>query len=295
MGSAAFNFFVISGVSIYAVHEDNDDRDEDELEEDETPLGVKKIYDMGVFTITCTCSMLAYIWTFYCLIDYEVTQLEAWLTLGFMFVLLIAAYTADKCKQAKMKKIQEQKMGPEPSDKSMKEPKSSTRYSPLEFYQTLLPMQMGQAIKEEEYEKAKEMKEFLKGEFGTDKIQHINEDELKKRIQGESIIDRLKYRKQVGLVNIGKKSIVQKGQKVVIEEQDADHLAKDLRHDEWGFQNLKYSVSEASGSLKIKINNKKKQKAEIGIKTVEIAEGGAKPGKDYDHVEKVIQFTGNPH
>ena len=139
------------------------------------------------------------------------------------------------------------------------------------------------------------MKEFLKNEFGTDKIQHINEDELKKRIQGESIIDRLKYRKQVGLVNMGRKSIVQKGQKVVIEEQDADHLAKDLRHDEWGFQNLKYSVSEASGSLKIKINNKKKQKAEIGIKTVEIAEGGAKPGKDYDHVEKVIQFSGNPH
>lgn len=100
MGSAAFNFFVISGVSIYAVHEDNDERDEDELEEDGTPPGVKKIYDMGVFTITCTCSMLAYIWTFYCLIDYEVTMLEAWLTLGFMVVLLISAYSADRCKAA---------------------------------------------------------------------------------------------------------------------------------------------------------------------------------------------------
>lgn len=54
---------------------------------------------------------------------------------------------------------------------------------------------MGQAIKEEEYEKAKEMKEFLRTEFGTDKIQNINEEELKKKIQGESIIDRLKYRK----------------------------------------------------------------------------------------------------
>ena len=96
----AFNFFVISGVSIYAVHEDNDERDEDEIEEDGTPPGVKKIYDMGVFTITCTCSMLAYIWTFYCLIDYEVTMLEAWLTLGFMVVLLISAYSADRCKAA---------------------------------------------------------------------------------------------------------------------------------------------------------------------------------------------------
>jgi solute carrier family 8 (sodium/calcium exchanger) len=100
VGSAAFNFFVISGISIYSVSEDNDDRDEDELEEDGTPLGVKKIYDMGVFTITCTASMLAYIWAFYCLIDYEVTVLEAWLTLGFMFVLLILAYIADKHKAA---------------------------------------------------------------------------------------------------------------------------------------------------------------------------------------------------
>ena len=57
---------------------------------------------------------------------------------------------------------------------------------------------------------------------------------------------------------MAKKSIVKKGQKIVLEELDADHLAKDQRHEEWGFQNLKYSVSEASGSLKIKINNKKK-------------------------------------
>lgn len=60
--------------------------------------------------------------------------------------------------------------GEEPSMKSVKDPQNSTRYSPLEFYQLLLPMQMGQAIREEEIEKAKEMKEFLKTEFGTDKI-----------------------------------------------------------------------------------------------------------------------------
>lgn len=154
VGSAAFNFFVISGISIYSVSEDNDDRDEDELEEDGTPLGVKKINDMGVFTITCTASMLAYIWAFYCLIDYEVTVTEAWLTLAFMFVLLILAYIADKCKAAQYKKEQEGKLGAEASMNSQKHPEKSTRYSPLEFYQLLLPMQMGQAIKEDELEKA---------------------------------------------------------------------------------------------------------------------------------------------
>ena len=96
-------------------------------------------------------------------------------------------------------------MGPEASMKSQKMPEKSTRYSPVEFYQLLLPMQMGHAIKEEELEKAQEMKDFLKTEFGTDKIQNINEDELKKKIQGDSVIDRLKYRKQVGLVNMGRK------------------------------------------------------------------------------------------
>ena len=39
------------------------------------------------------------------------------------------------------------------------------------------------------------MKDFLKGEFDTDKIQHVNEEELKKKINGDGLIDRLKYRK----------------------------------------------------------------------------------------------------
>ena len=56
-----------------------------------------------------------------------------------------------------------------------------------------------------------EMKAFLAAEFGHDKIQHIDEDELKIKINGEGLLDRLKYRKQVGLINVGKKAIVQKG------------------------------------------------------------------------------------
>ena len=113
VGSAAFNFFVISGISIYSVSDDNDERTEEELEEDETPLGVKKIYDMGVFTITCTASMLAYIWSFYCLIDYEVTMVEAWLTLSFMAILLILAYSADKYNERQQKKKKAAKQGSE--------------------------------------------------------------------------------------------------------------------------------------------------------------------------------------
>ena len=69
------------------------------------------------------------------------------------------------------------------------------------------------------------MKEFLAAEFGTDKVQHVDEEELKSKINGEGLIDRLKYRKSVGLINIGKKAIVQKGQKLIIETQEASKLA----------------------------------------------------------------------
>jgi len=66
VGSAAFNLLVISGVSIYAVSEENDtDEDRDKTME----VGVKKINMMGVFAITATSSLWAYIWLFICVRD----------------------------------------------------------------------------------------------------------------------------------------------------------------------------------------------------------------------------------
>lgn len=55
---------------------------------------------------------------------------------------------------------------------------------------------------------------------------------------------------------------------------------------------MKYSVSEASGTLKVRINNKQKLKGTVGVRTQELPEG-AKPEKDFDAVNKVINFTGN--
>ena len=143
VGSAAFNFLVISGVSIYAVNESNDNRDAAELEEDGTPHGVKKIYDLGVFSVTCSFSILAYCWVYYALSDFEVTPFEAWFTFLLMFALLIAALTADKCKQAHIKKIADSKFGKEATASAIKTPAKTSKYSPLEFYQTLLPIEMG--------------------------------------------------------------------------------------------------------------------------------------------------------
>ena len=95
MGSAAFNFLVISGISIYSVNEKNDERTNEELIEDGTPLGVKKVQDTGVFAVTTIWSIIAYIWLFIVLQDGIVKEWEAYLTLGFFFVLILMAYIAD--------------------------------------------------------------------------------------------------------------------------------------------------------------------------------------------------------
>lgn len=95
VGSAAFNLLVITGVSIYAVNEKNDtdpDRDADCVK------GVKKIYDMGVFAVTATSSIFAYIWVWIILLDQSVSSIEAWLTFIFFFILIGLAFAMDKYK-----------------------------------------------------------------------------------------------------------------------------------------------------------------------------------------------------
>lgn len=108
VGSAAFNLLVISGVSIYAVTE----ADHDDLTADKTvPVGVKKINDMGVFTITCASSLWAYIWLFICVKDNAIEAWEAWATLVMFFILIIFAFVADKVHNMKKTGINEPLMG----------------------------------------------------------------------------------------------------------------------------------------------------------------------------------------
>ena len=96
VGSAAFNFLVISGVSIYAVDVASDNRTDEQCEEDGTDKGVKKVFNMIVFTITTTWAVLAYLWLYYVLLDKKVTLTEAILTLSYFFILICMAFAADK-------------------------------------------------------------------------------------------------------------------------------------------------------------------------------------------------------
>ena len=128
VGSAAFNLLVISGLSIYAVSEANDDDPRRDFVAG-PPKGVKKIYDMGVFSITSFFSIWAYVWLFLVLRDQNVEIWEAWVTLGSFLFLVIICYLADRYKAA-----QEEKKRLESGEGNAE----IFQYSAMEIYKTLI-------------------------------------------------------------------------------------------------------------------------------------------------------------
>lgn len=149
VGSAAFNFLVISGISIYAVSDENDDRGTvEELAAKGEIKGVKKVADTGVFAVTTIWSIVAYCWLFIVLLDQVVEPWEAYLTLGFFFILIIMAYTADCLRRRTMKDRETEKYGHEihaedagtHKGKDKEFPLCSVK-SALNFYEQLLPLE----------------------------------------------------------------------------------------------------------------------------------------------------------
>lgn len=122
VGSAAFNLLVISGLSILAVTEENDN---DPRRDQSVPQGIKKINDMGVFSITSATSIAAYLWLWVVLMDQNVQLWEAWVTFGAFWVLVIACYLADRYK-ARQDANKEEK------------PIELFEYQAVDFYRTLL-------------------------------------------------------------------------------------------------------------------------------------------------------------
>lgn len=117
VGSAAFNLLVISGLSIYAVGDQP-----------------KKIYDTGVFAVTSISSLFAYMWLYLviegCGSYQEVTMLEAWATLVYFFILIIAAFAADKLNQY----LEEQKKTKDDIENEAKEQEIKIKRNQLRHY-----------------------------------------------------------------------------------------------------------------------------------------------------------------
>jgi len=217
VGSAAFNLLVISAVSIYAVNKDNDDSPD---RDDTLPVGIKKIYDMGVFAVTAFSSVFAYVWMWIVLMDQSVSPIEAWLTFVFFFVLIGSAYGMDKYKAMKVAK--EKLLS---GDKE-EEQKPLINHTAQEIYRELIDEKLGKhAVSEDQIKTRTEMKEFVRQTMKTDQIDKVDLAELKKAIDGDNMITRMKYRRQVGNAMSGKRQVVAKGEILREEHVKADSIA----------------------------------------------------------------------
>lgn len=292
VGSAAFNFLIISGLSIYAVNESNDTRSKQERDDAGTPAGVKKVQDTGVFAITTVWSIVAYIWLYVVLLDGIVKEWEAYLTLGFFFALILMAYIADCLRRRTLQGREDSKFGHghevAPEGAVKKADTSNVRtLDAVQFYNVLLPQEAGQDVPEsqENQQLSSEMREFLMQEFGTTKVSEVNKDDLKAKLDGPAFIERIGYRQKVAVSY--KKEAIAKGQVMRRENKSASLLKDHQKNPNFGFSCLHYSVSEAAGALRIKILNKTKQAGSIGVRTLD---GDALADEDYTAIDEKVDF-----
>lgn len=100
------------------------------------------------------------------------------------------------------------------------------------------------------------------------------------------MLSRIKYRRGVGLS--GKKKEIAKGEIIKKEHLSADHIDEKEKHDYFGFRCLHYSVSEASGSIRIHVLNKTGKKGSVRVVT---EDQEAIAGDDYEAVDQILEFN----
>ena len=84
-------------------------------------------------------------------------------------------------------------------------------------------------------EKRDKMKRFLKQTMKTDQIDKVSLEELKKIVEGEGMISRIKYRKQVNNFMTGKRPVIAKYEKMKLEHAHADQLDEHVKNENFGF------------------------------------------------------------
>lgn len=99
------------------------------------------------------------------------------------------------------------------------------------------------------------------------------------------MLTRVQYRRQVGLG--GKKMEVAKH--AVFKNELRSAKDAENPHPQFGFTCLHYSVSEASGSIRINVKNKLDTAGRVRVCTIDQE---AKAGDDYEKVDEILEFTG---
>jgi len=130
------------------------------------------------------------------------------------------------------------------------------------------------------------MKEYVKKTMGTDQIDKVQLADLKTAIEGEGLIKRIQYRKQVGIQQ--KKQVVAKHEIYKAEHVSADALDEKDKNANFGFRCLHYSVSESSKFIEIHVLNKTKRAGSVKVMTIDKE---AVAGEDYHAVDTVLVFN----
>jgi len=169
--------------------------------------------------------------------DQNVEMWEAWVTFGSFAALVILCYGADRYKASQDAKNNEEKAH------------EKFEIPALEMVRTMVAVRNGEQGIDDE--KTKKILEFVKETQGTDQIERVDLDKLKNDVEGEGMIARMKYRRQVQNAFSGKRPAIAKGEVLRQEHEHAEFLETKNKNPDFGFSCLHYSVSEASGSLKI--------------------------------------------
>ena len=111
----------------------------------------------------------------------------------------------------------------------------------------------------------------------------VDIDALAKKLKPQPIQERLHYSRGVGATLSGRKPIYNQ-----IKNQSLKRMMTEKYNEDFGFFTLKYAIKENKGPLMVKIINKKKSKARVGLRTVE---GTATEGLDYGKINTILDFS----
>lgn len=85
----------------------------------------------------------------------------------------------------------------------------------------------------------------------------------------------------------GKRPLIAKGEIFKHENLMSEDINEKDKNEKFGFKCLHYSVSEASGSLRIHVLNKTGQSGSVRVLTIDQE---AIAGDDFEKVDKILQF-----
>lgn len=86
----------------------------------------------------------------------------------------------------------------------------------------------------------------------------------------------------------GQRDPIAKYQTFRSEDMLSSKLDDSVKNKLYGFHCLKYSVSEGSGFLNVKVLNKAHRAGRVGIRTIN---GDAVSGEDYVAIDEILEFS----